>query len=78
MATAEKVKKIIVEHLRVDPEKVTPEANFVEDLGVDSLDTVELIMAFEEWFNIEIADKDAEKLLKIQEVVDYINNKISK
>ena len=61
MAVADKVKSIIVEQLGVDEEEVTPDASFVDDLGADSLDTVELVMAFEEEFGIEIPDEDAEK-----------------
>jgi acyl carrier protein len=67
-----KVKPIIVEHLHVDEAKVKPSARFVEDLGADSLDMVELIMAFEEAFNIQIPDKDAEGLKTVQEAVDNI------
>ena len=67
-----KVKQIIVEHLRVDETKVKPSARFVEDLGADSLDMVEIIMAFEEAFNIEIPDKDVEGIKTVQEAVDYI------
>ncbi len=75
MAVGEKVKDIIAKQLGVDADKVTPEASFVEDLGADSLDTVELVMAFEEAFNIEIPDEDAEKILKVQDAVSYIENK---
>ncbi|MBI3611013.1 MAG: acyl carrier protein [Nitrospirae bacterium] len=74
-AIEEKVKKIIVEQLGVDEEDVTPEASFVDDLGADSLDTVELVMAFEEEFGIEIPDEDAEKILTVQNVVDYIKER---
>ncbi|MEO5656996.1 MAG: acyl carrier protein [Nitrospiria bacterium] len=76
MGADERVKKIITEQLGVDEEDVTPEANFVEDLGADSLDTVELVMAFEEEFGIEIPDEDAEKILTVQQAVDYINEKL--
>ena len=69
---AERVRKIVVEHLGVDAEKVTPEASFIDDLGADSLDTVELVMAFEEEFGIEIPDEDAEKITRVKEAVDYI------
>ncbi len=69
---ADKVKEIIVNELGVEPEKVTPQASFVEDLGADSLDTVELVMAFEEAFDIEIPDEDAEKIRTVQDAVDYI------
>ena len=71
----DKIREIVVEQLRVDAEQVTPEANFVEDLGADSLDTVELIMAFEEEFDVEIPDTDAEKIKTVQDVMDYIESK---
>jgi acyl carrier protein len=74
----EKVKDIIVEQLGVNPEQVTPNASFIEDLGADSLDTVELVMAFEEEFNIEVPDEDAEKLQKVGDVVSYIEGKAQK
>ena len=67
-----KVKEIIVEQLGVDAEEVTTSASFVEDLGADSLDTVELVMAFEEEFDIEIPDEDAEKIGKVSDAVTYI------
>ena len=70
----EKVKSIIVEQLGVDPEEVTLEATFVNDLGADSLDTVELVMAFEEEFGIEIPDEDAEKITRVKEAVEYIES----
>ncbi|HXN06995.1 MAG TPA: acyl carrier protein [Nitrospiria bacterium] len=76
MAVEERVKKIIAEQLGVEEEDVTPEAAFVEDLGADSLDTVELVMAFEEEFGIEIPDDDAEKILTVQNAYDYIKEKI--
>ncbi len=72
----EKVKEIIAKQLGVNPAEVTPEASFVEDLGADSLDTVELVMAFEEAFNIEIPDEDAEKIVKVSSAVDYIKKKM--
>ena len=72
MSVAEKVKSIIVEQLGVDAEEVTPAASFTDDLGADSLDIVELVMAFEEEFGIEIPDEAAEKISKVQEAVDYI------
>ncbi len=75
MAVGEKVKEIIAKQLGVDIDKVTMEASFVEDLGADSLDTVELVMAFEEAFNIEIPDEDAEKILKVQDAITYIEDK---
>ena len=72
MAVADKVKSIIVEQLGVDEEEVTPDASFVDDLGADSLDTVELVMAFEEEFSIEIPDEDAETITRVKEAVEYI------
>ena len=75
MAVGEKVKDIIAKQLGVDADKVILEASFVEDLGADSLDTVELVMAFEEAFNIEIPDEDAEKILKVQDAITYIDDK---
>jgi len=72
MAVAGKVKGIIVEQLGVDEEEVTMDASFVDDLGADSLDTVELVMAFEEEFGLEIPDEDAEKITRVKEAVDYI------
>ncbi|MEO8351575.1 MAG: acyl carrier protein [Chthoniobacteraceae bacterium] len=74
----EKVKDIIVEQLGVNPEQVTSNAAFIEDLGADSLDTVELVMAFEEEFNVEVPDEDAEKLQTVGNVVTYITEKTSK
>jgi len=68
----EKVKKIIAEQLGVDAANVKPEASFVDDLGADSLDTVELVMALEEEFGVEIPDEDAEKITTVQHAVDYI------
>jgi acyl carrier protein len=68
----ERVKQIIVEQLGVDEAEVTPTASFVDDLGADSLDTVELVMAFEESFGIEIPDEDAEKIATVQDAVNYI------
>jgi len=74
MATVEeRVRGIIVEQLGVDEEEVTTEAHFVDDLGADSLDTVELVMAFEEEFSIEIPDEDAEKIARVKDAVDYLN-----
>jgi len=75
MAVEEKVKEIIAKQLGVDAEKVTPEASFMDDLGADSLDTVELVMAFEEAFTIEIPDEDAEKIIKVQDAINYIQKK---
>jgi acyl carrier protein len=73
MSVAEKVKSIIVEQLGVDEEEVTMDASFTDDLGADSLDIVELVMAFEEEFGIEIPDEDAEKISRVREAVDYID-----
>ena len=75
MAVADKVKSIIAEQLGVKIEEVTPEASFIDDLGADSLDTVELIMALEEEFNIEIPDEDAEKMTKVGDAIKYIEEK---
>lgn len=75
---SEKVKDIIVEQLGVNPEQVTENASFIEDLGADSLDTVELVMAFEEEFSVEVPDEAAEKLLSVSDVVRYIEEKTSK
>ena len=75
MALEDKVKDIIVEQLGVNPEQVTPTASFIEDLGADSLDTVELVMAFEEEFGAEIPDEDAEKLKSVGAVVEYLKGK---
>ncbi len=71
-AVEEKVKQIIVEQLGVDEGEVTPNASFVDDLGADSLDTVELVMAFEEAFDIEIPDEDAEKIRTVKDATEYI------
>ncbi|HET8572057.1 MAG TPA: acyl carrier protein [Candidatus Limnocylindria bacterium] len=70
--TYDRLKKLIVEQLGVDEEEVTPQASFVEDLNADSLDLVELIMSLEEEFGMEISDEDAEKIQKVQDAVDYI------
>lgn len=69
---AEQVKKIVVEHLGVEEDKVTENANFVDDLGADSLDTVELVMAFEEEFGVEIPDDAAEKISTVKDAIDFI------
>ena len=74
MSIEERVKKIIVEQLGVKEEDVKPEASFVEDLGADSLDTVELVMALEEEFDIEIPNEEAEKITTIQSAIDYVQN----
>lgn len=73
----EKVKEIIAKQLGVNASEVIPEASFVEDLGADSLDTVELVMAFEEAFGIEIPDEDAEKIAKVKDAIEYIKKKKS-
>jgi acyl carrier protein len=75
MAVAEKVKSIIAEQLGVKIEEVKPEASFIDDLGADSLDTVELIMALEEEFSVEIPDEDAEKMTKVGDAIKYIEDK---
>ena len=67
-----RVKKIVIEHLGADEEKVTNDASFIDDLGADSLDTVELVMAFEEEFSVEIPDDAAEKILTVQDAINYI------
>lgn len=74
MSIEERVKNIIVEQLGVKEEEVKSEASFVEDLGADSLDTVELVMALEENFDIEIPDEDAEKITTVQSAIDYVEN----
>ncbi len=78
MAVFDDVKAIIVEQLGVKPEEVTPNASFVDDLGADSLDTVELVMALEEKFDLEIPDEDAEKILTVQDTVNYIEGHMKK
>ncbi len=75
MAVSEKVKSIISEQLGVKAEEVTPQASFINDLGADSLDTVELIMALEEEFNVEIPDEDAEKMTTVGDAIKYIEEK---
>lgn len=72
--TLERVKKVIVEQLSVEESEVTAEASFTADLGADSLDTVELVMAFEEEFGVEIPDEEAEKIQKVQDAVNYIES----
>lgn len=78
MSIEEKVKSIIVEQLEVDPGKVSSEAKFDADLNADSLDVVELVMAFEEAFDIEIPDEDAEKIQTVQQAIDYISSTAAK
>ena len=77
-STEEKVKQIIVEQLGVDESEVTPTASFIDDLGADSLDTVELVMALEEGFGIEIPDEDAEKITRVKEAIEYIEAHLPK
>ncbi len=74
---AEKIKRIVAEQLGVDEAEVTPTASFVDDLGADSLDTVELVMAFEEAFEIEIPDEDAEKIRTVQDAITYVEKKVA-
>ena len=71
--TADRVKKIVVEHLGVEEDKVTPDASFIDDLGADSLDIVELVMAFEEEFGVEIPDDAAEKITTVKDAIDFID-----
>ncbi|MBI5560954.1 MAG: acyl carrier protein [Deltaproteobacteria bacterium] len=78
MSTESRVKKIIIDQLGVSEDEVKAEASFVEDLGADSLDTVEMVMAFEEEFGIEIPDEDAEKIKNVQDAIDYIGKKAGK
>lgn len=77
MAIEDKVKEIIVDQLGVEAEQVKPEASFIDDLGADSLDTVELVMAFEEEFDLEIPDEDAEKIKTVGDAITYIKSKAS-
>jgi len=76
MAVVDRVKEIIVEQLGVEAAQVTENAKFVEDLGADSLDTVELVMAFEEEFDIEIPDNEAEKIKTVKDALEYLNKKL--
>jgi acyl carrier protein len=78
MSVEERVKKIIVEQLGVNADEVSPESVFVDDLGADSLDTVELVMAFEEEFDIEIPDEDAEKIANVGDAIKYIDEHAAK
>ena len=75
---AERVKKIVVEHLGVDEAKVTDSASFIDDLGADSLDTVELVMAFEKEFDVDIPDEEAEKLRTVGDAMKYLHEKMGK
>ncbi|MDH5405601.1 MAG: acyl carrier protein [Candidatus Aminicenantes bacterium] len=72
MSIEEKVKSIIINQLGVDEGEITPEASFIDDLGADSLDTVELVMAFEDAFKIDIPDEDAEKIVRVKDAIDYL------
>ncbi len=74
---SERVKKIVVEHLAVEESKVSDDSSFIDDLGADSLDTVELVMAFEEEFGCEIPDDAAEKILTIKDAIDFINSQVT-
>jgi len=76
MQVEEKVKELVANQLGVDINQVVPEASFVEDLGADSLDTVELVMAFEETFDVEISDDDARNIVKVQDAIDFIKSRI--
>jgi acyl carrier protein len=78
MAIEDRVKEIIVQQLGVDANEVVPEASFIDDLGADSLDTVELVMAFEEEFGVEIPDEEAEKLASVGDALKYLNEKLGK
>ena len=78
MAVEDRIREIIVEQLGVSPEEVVPEASFIDDLGADSLDIVELVMAIEEEFNLEIPDEDAERIQSVQDVQNYIEERTSK
>ena len=71
---ADRIKQIVVEHLGAEESKVTPEASFIDDLGADSLDTVELVMAFEEAFSVEIPEDAAEKIATVKDAIDYIES----
>ncbi|MBR5883405.1 MAG: acyl carrier protein [Mailhella sp.] len=75
MSIEAKIKQIVAEQLRLTEDEVTPEASFIEDLGADSLDLTELIMAFEEAFGVEIADEDAQKILKVKDAIAYVQSK---
>ena len=77
MIDQEKFREIIVDRLGVDPKEINPEAAFIDDLGADSLDTVELVMAFEEEFDIEIPDEDAEKLTSVGKAQEYLEKKLA-
>lgn len=76
MSVERKVREIVAKQLGIDIEKVTPEAKFVDDLGVDSLDSVEIILAFDEEFGLDIPDEDAEKMLKVVDAIKYIEDRV--
>lgn len=76
MSIEEKVKSIIINQLGVDEGEITPEASFIDDLGADSLDTVELVMAFEDTFKIDIPDEDAEKIVRVKDAIDYLKSRV--
>ena len=76
MALEERVKDLVIKQLGVDAGKVNNDSSFIDDLGADSLDTVELVMAFEEEFDMEISDEDAQKMKTVQNVIDYLRNKV--
>ena len=76
MSIEDKVKSIIINQLGVDEAEITPEASFVDDLGADSLDTVELVMAFEDAFKIDIPDEDAEKIVRVKDAIDYLKSRV--
>ena len=75
--TLERVKKVVVDRLKVSPDEVTEDASFVDDLGADSLDVVDLVIGFEDEFEIQIPDEDAEKITKVKEAVEYIDRKMA-
>ena len=77
MNLEERVKNLVITQLGVDVEKVNNDSSFIDDLGADSLDTVELVMAFEEEFDIEIPDEDAQKILKVSDVINYLKDNVS-
>lgn len=77
MSLAQRVKDLVIKQLGVDAGKVNDDSSFIEDLGADSLDTVELVMAFEEEFDLEIPDEDAQKMKTVQDVIDYLKDKVS-
>jgi acyl carrier protein len=77
MTLEERVKDLVIKQLGVDPDKVNIDSSFIDDLGADSLDTVELVMAFEEEFDMEISDEDAMKMRTVQDVINYLRDKVS-